>query len=936
MAWERVAPHAGALPGPVLAELPRVLALSDFVARWAAAAPGRLETLAASGELHRTYEPAEWPQRVAAALEGASDPDALKRALRVLRNREMVRIAWRDLCGRAGLEETLRDLSLLADSVVDATLDRLHQAQVALDGEPRGLSGAAQRLFVIAMGKLGASELNFSSDIDLMLAYPEQGDTVGGRRSLSNQEFFTRLAKKLVAALGEVTAEGFVFRVDLRLRPFGDSGPVVLSVGAFESYYEAHARDWERYALIKARTIAGDRLAGDELLRVLRPFVYRRYIDFGALEALREMKAMVSQEVARRGLEADLKRGRGGIREVEFIAQCFQLIRGGREPALRTQSLFGALEAERELGLLGAQAVGELLESYRFLRVAEHRVQQVADQQTQSLPADELGRARIAHGMGYTDWEAFFTELERHRARVQAHFDELLSRPGRSAEARTGAGAEIWSDSEEHISVDALAAAGYDHPEQAAEALERLRASNKLRSLSPTARRRLDELMPKLIARATAGARPAETLARVLPLIENVATRSVYLALLNEHPAAVDQLLRLCSASPWVAKTIAARPMLLDELLDPRSLYAPPGAAALEADMRSRLARHAGEDAEHRLEVLRQFKNTQVLRVAAADIVGRLPLPAVSNHLSAIAETVVRAALALAWEDLAAKHGEPRCQEETGMRTAHLGVIAYGKLGGLELGYGSDLDLVFLHDSRGEGAQTDGPRPIDNNVFLTRVAQRVIHYLATLSADGRAYDVDTRLRPSGSSGLLVSSLEAFDRYQAESAWTWEHQALMRARPVAGERSIAEAFEFIRRRTLARARDPEALRRDLLDMRTRMRAELDRSDERNFDLKQGPGGMTDIEFVVQYAVLRWGAERPVLLDFTDNLRLLERLAGTGPFTRADCQALRDAYFTYRAAVHRCSLQERPALAPAEAFQAEREAVGRIWRSVVENP
>lgn len=935
LAWERIAATAGTLPPAVLGQLPRVLAASEFIGRWCAGAADRLPELSASGDLGRAYTEGEMRRRALQALDGARELPALQAALRLFRNREMVRIAWRDLCGEATLEQTLTDLSELADAAVDLSLERLHQALVAVHGEPRCEAGAAQRLFVLAMGKLGARELNYSSDIDIVMAYPKAGETTGGRRPLSNHEFFTRLGQRLVRALDEVTAQGMVFRVDLRLRPFGDSGPLVLSMSAIEGYYEAHARDWERYALIKARCMAGDTAAGDRLLATLRPFVYRRYLDFGAMEALRDMKNMIREEVSRRGLENDIKRGSGGIREVEFIAQCFQLIRGGREPLLRTASLAGALEAARRLGLLPGESVDELLEAYRFLRNVEHRLQQVSDQQTQSLPDDATGRARLAFGMGFESWEQFAAALQARRACVQHHFDALLSGPEESVAVHPAGEPDPWQECTGVArGTEVLQHLGFDQPAQAAQALATLHGSARLRGLSATGRSRLDELMPRLIRRATAGPAQTETLLRVLPLIENVATRSVYLSLLNEHPPALDQLLRLCSASPWVAKTIAAAPMLLDDLLEPGALYSPPEPGRLRRDMLSRLERHGEGDPERRLDVLRQFKNTQVLRVAAADIVGRLPLSEVSNRLSAIAETVLVSALDLAWADLSQWHGVPRCVDGGAERAARFGVVAYGKLGGLELGYASDLDIVFLHDSRGSAQQTNGSRTLDNAVFFTRLAQRVIHYLSTLTGAGRAYEVDTRLRPSGSSGLLVSTLDAFADYQARTAWTWEHQALIRARPVAGDEDVGRAFQAIRLATLSKARDAEALRADLLSMRRRMRAELDRGDRDHFDIKQGVGGMTDIEFMVQYAVLRWGAECPRLLAFTDNLRLLEQLAAVGRLAPDDCTALRDAYFAFRAEVHRLSLQETPARVPVAMFTAEREAVQRIWHNLLE--
>lgn len=929
-AWQSLVGVSHDLSPEIIRRLPRVLAASDFFAHWCAADPRRLPSLAAEGGLLDTPMAGDLRARVAAMLGSPADPAALSRALRQIRNREMARIAWRDISGLATLDETMRHLSSLAEALLQAALDPLHAWQDDALGTPVGHSGATQRLFVIAMGKLGAGELNFSSDIDIVLAYPEQGATTGSRLTLDNEEYFTRLGRRLVRMLGDVTEDGFVYRVDLRLRPFGDSGPIVLSAGAMEAYYETHARDWERYALIKARVVAGDRTAGGRLLDALRPFVYRRYIDFGALASLREMKSAIRAEVSRRGLEGDLKRGRGGIREVEFIAQCLQLIRGGRERALQTPSLFQAMQAIRELGLLDAAATDELVAAYRFLRTVEHRLQEVADEQTQSLPADETERLRLACSMGYATWSHFAADLEAHRQRVHARFESLLER----AENGERPERNLWRDASEKSADEAFAGAGFDDGRAVAEAVTRLRESPRLRRLSAAARSRLDELMPRLLARAAALPSSSRALLRVLPLMENIAGRSAYLALLNEYPQAIDHLLTLCSESQWLARLIARQPVLLDDLLDARTLYSPPAGPALERELRNRLDRAPANDLERQLDVLREFKNSHVLRVAAADVVGHLPVAEVSNRLTAIAEAVIRGALNLAWRDVAQLHGRPMCGADGMRREARFAVIAYGKLGGLELGYGSDLDLVFLHDSSGEMQQSDGTRPLDNALYFTRLGQRVIHFITTTTSAGRAYEVDARLRPSGNSGLLVSPIAAFRDYQLHSAWTWEHQALIRARAVAGRGALGQAFTAVRQEVLGRERDHRALKSSIREMRARMRAEHTVDADTSFDLKSGPGGMTDIEFMVQYAVLRWGHAHPELLEFTDNLRTLEALARSELVPAVDCRAMQQAYFAFRAEAHRCALQESEAVAGASSFTQERALVARIWRELME--
>ncbi len=912
----------------------RVWPASPFVAQACRRHPALFHDLVASGDLARPYEQGEYRARVAAALADCDDDEALATALRRLRRREMVRIAWRDIAEWADLDETLAELSALARACIDGALGHLYPRLCRELGTPHGRdSGQPQQLVVLGMGKLGADELNFSSDIDLIFAYPEEGETVGGSgRSRANQEFFLRLGQRLIDALGRHSAEGFVFRVDMRLRPFGDSGPLASSFAALESYYQTHGREWERYALVKADVVAGDRRAGAELLERLRPFVYRRYVDFGAFEALREMKAMIARQVAARGMENNVKLGPGGIREVEFIGQAFQLIRGGREPELRQRSIRKVLALLGARGHLPPYAAEALDQAYVFLRRVENRIQEMEDQQRHELPTDEIGRARLTAAMGFDRWERFEAELAHHRHTVHAHFEQVFNAPQREEEGRQPSSA----DSAWRGGVDvahALRQLGYDDPQRAAAVVERLRNSRRYQGLTAQGKARLDHLMPLLLGAAAGVENGAETLERVVALVEAIARRSAYLALLVENPLALSQLVRLCSASPWVAAHLARYPLLLDELLDPRALYAPLDREALKRELDRALAR-AGDDEEQQLEALRHFKHANVLKVAAADIAGVYPLMEVSDHLTEIAEVVVERALELARDHLVARHGRPRCRLDGEVVEPGFAVIAYGKMGGIELGYGSDLDLVFLHGAGGETLPTDGERPIDTPLFFARLGQRLIHILTAHTPAGVLYEVDPRLRPSGSSGLLVSSIEAFERYQMEEAWTWEHQALVRARAVAGDAALAERFEAIRRRVLGRERDPEALRREVVEMREKMRAQLDRSNADQFDLKQGRGGIADIEFMVQYAILRWAASRPALLRWSDNVRQLETLAAEGLFEREEAETLADAYRTYRAASHRLALQQAPARVEADRFTAEREAVRRIWRRRME--
>jgi glutamate-ammonia-ligase adenylyltransferase len=913
----------------------RVFACSEFVAHSCTRDPALLCDLVSSDDLRASYAPETIAQRVAAALAGVSNEIALARQLRLLRRREMVRIAWRDLAGWADLAETMRDLTALADACIDGALRRLTDFNAPIWGTPSNARGEAQQLVVIAMGKLGAGELNFSSDVDLMFAFPEEGETRGGAHATSNGEYFTRLGRQLIQTLNQNTADGFVFRVDMRLRPFGESGALALDFDAMEQYYQVHGREWERYALIKARACAGDHTAGERLLATLRPFVYRRYLDFSAFESLREMKEMIAQEIKRKNLEHNVKLGAGGIREIEFIGQAFQLIRGGRQPALQERRIQLVLERLREARYLPDYVVDELQQAYVFLRTSEHRLQEHADQQTHNLPSDATERARLAYGMNFPDWAAYETALRKHRLRVHNHFEQVFAAP--QTETQTGSADELatlWSGglSDEHA-LRVLHSIGFRDAAAAQTTLAHLRQSAAVRALSPAGSRRLAQLIPLILGAVGAGANAEETLERILRLVEAVARRTTYLSLLAENPMALSQLVRLCAASPWIADLLRRHPILLDELLDPRTLYAPPGAEALRGELAQRLAAVTRGDLEQQMETLRQFKQANVLRVAAADIADALPLMQVSDHLSWIADAVVAATLKLAWDEMVARHGAPACRIGDHVCAQGFAVVAYGKLGGLELGYGSDLDLVFLYATASDDELTPGPKPIASALFFARLGQRVIHILTAHTPSGVLYDVDMRLRPSGASGLLVTHIDAFAEYQRTDAWTWEHQALARARPIAGDDVVLQRFDGVRREILSRRRDLDALRREVRDMREKMRATQDTSGADAFDLKQGAGGIVDIEFIVQFGVLGWAHAHSDLLTYPDNIRQLEALARAQVLSPDEAHQLSDAYRTYRARQHKLTLRGVPATVDDAEYRDQRAAVRAVWERLL---
>jgi glutamate-ammonia-ligase adenylyltransferase len=927
--------------------LRRVVAASDFVLEQAQRDPQMFLQLAHSGELESSLTSGTIRTQLQAALEECADEDELGRRLRRFRNRQQLRIIWRDISRQADLVETCRDLSDLADACVDLAYHWLYPRLCEQSGTPIGnRSGQPQHMVILGMGKLGAHELNLSSDIDLIFGYPEGGETEGVKRSLDNQEFFTRLGQKLIKALDVITVDGFVFRTDMRLRPYGSAGPLVYSFNALEQYYQDQGRDWERYAMIKARVVGGDQEAGGQLLNMLRPFVYRRYLDFSAIEALRSMKQLIQQEVRRKGMSENIKLGSGGIREVEFVAQAFQLIHGGRDLSLQQRSLFAVLQTLEYQSYLPAAVTDELREGYIFLRYVEHALQAIDDRQTQMLPEDDQSRSRVAFIMGFDSWEAFHEQLMFWRGRVDWHFRGVISDPDEDEDSEDIVGGEwlpLWEDrQEEEDACRQLEEAGFQSPQSAWQRLMGLRSSVQVRTMQRLGRERLDAFMPRLLAKTVEQENPDLVLERVLPLVEAIARRSAYVVLLTENPNALQRLLTLCAASPWIAEQMARFPLLLDELLNEGRLFKPPLAPELAAQLRERLMRIPEEDLEQQMEALRHFKLAHGLRVAASEITGTLPLMKVSDYLTWLAEAILDQVLALSWRHMVSKYGTPR-RADGSLCDPDFIVVGYGKVGGIELGHGSDLDLVFIHDGDSQ-AETDGAKPIDGAQFFNRLGQRIIHLLTTQTNSGQLYEVDMRLRPSGAAGLLVSSLGAFERYQQSEAWTWEHQALVRARVLVGSERVSKGFEAVRAQVLGRERDLNKLRSEVSEMRAKMRDNLGSKTtvagtadnafdgSTRYDLKQDAGGIVDIEFMVQYAALAWSHQYPELLEFTDNIRILEGLERVGLLPGEDACLLQDIYKAYRVVAHRQALQKQPGVVSGDQFETERRTVMRIWQGL----
>lgn len=841
------------------------------------------------------------------------DEIALKSVLRQLRQSVMVRMIVRDLNGLADVTEIMQTTSHLAEISLQFAVQHLMAWQIEIHGMPMSLSGHQQDLIVVGMGKLGGHELNVSSDIDLIFAYEEEGNT-NGDKPISNQEFFTRLAKRLIPIIDDVTEDGFVFRVDMRLRPYGSEGVLVSSLDALEDYYQNNGREWERYAWIKGRVVVGK---SEKLSTLLKPFVFRKYLDFGAFASMRDLKVQIQRDVVQRSLQDNIKLGRGGIREIEFIAQVFQLIRGGQDVSLQIRPTLSVLKLLAIKGLLEADVVSELNEAYVFLRNLEHRLMYVEDQQTQDLPKTDAAKARIALAMNFADWSSFYAQLEVYRKSVQQHFDAVFQDESTSADVNQPSHhlsmKEVWqgviADSDAEVSLTHI---GYTEPKETLRRLKTLHVSAKYQQLPVLSRQRFDALMPSVIALAATETNPDVTLLRMTDLMESICRRASYLALLAEYPTALNLVAKLVSASPWLANYLSQHPILLDELLDTNSLYATPDFDVLRAELQRRLNETDG-DVERQMDAIRHFKNAATFRFAAKDVAGDLALETLSDYLSALADLILELSLATVWKNLKIKH----------IDVPKFAVIGYGKLGGKELGYASDLDIIFLYDD-------DAPEASD---VYARYAQRINNWFNSLTSAGLLYETDLQLRPDGNSGLLVSSVEAFREYQLKKAWVWEHQAITRARFVAGDAFIGKAFEQIRIEVLSQPRDAEKLLEEVVGMREKMRAaNPDKPDL--FDLKHSPGGIIDVEFLVQFLVLKYAAQHSQLTENIGNIALLKVCGSLGIIEIDLADKVVDAYREYRRLQHSIRLQGvSQAKVELKKVEQQRLAVIELWNRVL---
>jgi glutamate-ammonia-ligase adenylyltransferase len=889
----------------------------------------------------------------------------LKRSLRIFRRTRLAMLALRDLTGKAGIEEAFRTLSQTAEAVVLKTLDITRASLKTAFGDALDDDGTPMPLLTFGMGKLGGGELNFSSDLDLIFCYPHDGETTGGKASISFREFFQKIVTTSANLLSDLTADSFCYRIDLRLRPFGDAGALVNSFDALSNYYETQGRTWERYALVKARLLGGEERNGhygEELITMLSPFVYRRYLDYGAIESLRKLKHMIESEVRRRSLVGNFKLGQGGIREIEFIAQVFELMRGGRIPALRERNLRRSLQIISEQKLLPEGVCAMLDKRYVFLRQLENRLQEQSDRQTQTLPDNPRDRARLVHSMGFDagsedGWEKLAGEVEAATSDVHGEFRKVVSAESEEHDQRTVKSDPLYDLLSDPTTPQAeLAAAimpdlkpweGKADPKTddsrsfdakslekcasdlASEALKLTSTLSRL-PVGPVGRDTLSRLLPKAlhaVCRGTPPSAAAHALSGLATLISTVATRTTYLQLLNDNEGVLRRVIELINENAYATDLVTAHPILLDELIVPQYFTAPPKPQEYLAWLQERLLRIDPDDLEEQMEELRLFKKIMVFRVSMSDKSGHLPLMKVSDCLTFLAEAIVKQVLAIAWRYTVKSYGAP---EGTSSDDPGLAVIGYGKLGGIELGYKSDLDMVFIRAVN--DSDTKGERSVPCFTFYQRLVQKFLHICTTRTQGGVLYDLDMRLRPDGDSGLLITDLHGYEEYQKGRAWTWEHQALVRARPIAGSPSVIREFERIRDSVLRTPRDPAKLRDDVLAMRKKMRDHLDRGSATLFDLKQSPGGMVDIEFIAQYLLLREAPSHPDMVLWSDNVRILEECARIGAISEKDASALKEAYIAIRRWYHALSLADLKRILPRTHVPQECAGVIEIWNRI----
>ena len=911
---------------------------SPFIKRVCISQPQWMQELLAQGGLHVDCSTEEYAEMLKSSVSRVTSIEELQQSLRRLRYAAYARIAWRDLQQYSSVEQTLMELSVYAQTCVDQSLSwcfewlksHLHAGQFE-----RSLPN---NVVVFALGKLGGYELNFSSDVDVVFAYVANANHTHDQHAKAGS-FYLKLVQLLIKVLAEQTQDGFVFRVDTRLRPFGNAGALVPSLMAIDEYFQTTGRDWERYAWIKTRAIAGDVETGEQFLKDVSPFVYRRYHDYGVMQSLREIKGMVDQKASQAANKDDLKIGQGGIREIEFVAQMFQLIYGGRDPNLRIRSTLGALTYLGGSGRLPGKSLAALNHAYLFLRKAENTLQMREDLQVQSLPIRDSERLQYAHAMGAESWDDLYAEFQSHTANVSDIFHGLLQTDPAGSDKLSKDLSDftfVWQQVQDKPSCMDILTRYFGKDTR--DIYQRLRGFDEsVQQAEPVAKQRLDRFVPLLLQNLSCSTRPVLVLTRLLRILVKTVQRSTYISLLTENQDRLAKLLKLIEASQWVAQYIATHPILLDELLHTDN-YDPPDLEEMQYQLQvleqlQMLVDASGDNLEAYMERLREFRHAQVLRIAAADIVSDYPIMRVSDCLSWLAETCIKSAVRKAYSDLTDKHGEPTCKQDGKVMIPELLIIEYGKLGGLELGYGSDLDVVFVHNSLDTSGETNGENKIQNTFFFTRVVQRAIHLLTTVTALGKVFDIDTRLRPYGESGPVVCSMAAYEEYLRNKAWLWEHQALIRARPVTPSRSLANAFLELRQDVLCQVRDREEVRMSVIEMREKIVSGHRTRDGARFHLKKDRGGIIDIEFIVQFYVLSYANKFSEICTHTDNVRILDACAEAGLIGHESAEELKEIYIAYRKHLHQLSLQLLPETAAADTFAEERAIVQNYWASLL---
>ncbi|MEG9498336.1 bifunctional [glutamate--ammonia ligase]-adenylyl-L-tyrosine phosphorylase/[glutamate--ammonia-ligase] adenylyltransferase [Mannheimia indoligenes] len=892
-------------------------------------------------------------------LATIENEEQLSRALRQFRHRELARLSFLQSNKLATVEFVFQRLSDLAESLILAARDWLFKKCCEEYGTPMNSLGERQEMLILGMGKLGGGELNFSSDIDLIFTYPDAGETVGGRKPIENSKFFTRLGQRLIKALDDITADGFVYRTDMRLRPFGDSGALVFSFAAMEDYYQEQGRDWERYAMIKAKILGEEsqNINHRYLKQMLRPFVYRRYLDFSAIQSLREMKQKISREVVRRSLTDNIKLGAGGIREVEFIVQTFQMIRGGRDKILQERSLLKVLPRLSELNLLTQSQVEKLHNAYIFYRQVENVLQAIDDKQTQTLPTDLDDQARLIFACRnywqqtlnsedtifiehpFSDWAGFLAVLSFHQNEVRYIFNELIGEEENEDEAfPLNEKLAEWKDILNYnISLEDLSAILKNYPRVAESDYEAIfhHFSTTFqdwvkRPIGVRGREVLRNLMPKIADSIFEREDYLLLLPRLLNIVDKITTRTTYLELMVEREQILPQLLTLCSKSVMIAEQIARYPMLLDELIRYNGLTEVLELEQYQSTLQDYLIRIPEEDEEALIDGLRQFKQTQILRISAADILGVLSVMKISDHLTYLAQAIINAVVNMAWKQVSWRFGTPEHLEADEKGFA---VIGYGKLGGIELGYNSDLDLVFLHNAPEDSQTIGGKKEISSHQFYLKLAQKINSIFNINTSAGVLYEVDMRLRPSGEAGLLVSTFNAYEHYQQNEAWTWESQALVRARCVFGAEHLKQEFERIRQSTLALPRTSGQLRQEICEMREKMYQHLSSHSQDKFHIKTDQGGITDIEFIAQYLVLAHSNENPQMAVWSDNVRIFDSAVECGILSLQESEQLKYCYTSLRNKIHHLNLLRKESVVEAAEFVEERAFVRKMWQSLL---